>query len=199
MIAALYVQPDGVYAGLNGVEVWDEARDARRYEGPYPVVAHPPCSAWCKMAPINAARYGHILGDDGGCFGSALGAVRRWGGVLEHPAQSKAWSAHGLFAPPPAGGWIAADWTGGWTCQVEQGAYGCAARKKTWLYVYGAAIPTLRWGRRSQPTVVVSWCKNRFVGELPRIGKKAAAATSPEFRDLLLSIARAAYPPALAA
>jgi hypothetical protein len=46
MIAALFVAPDGVYAGLPGVEVWDEARDARRYAGPWPVVAHPPCQRW---------------------------------------------------------------------------------------------------------------------------------------------------------
>lgn len=46
MIAALYVLPDGPYAGLEGVEVWDEARDARTYAGPWPVVAHPPCQRW---------------------------------------------------------------------------------------------------------------------------------------------------------
>ena len=30
-VAALYVDGAGVYAGLEGVEVWDEARDARLY------------------------------------------------------------------------------------------------------------------------------------------------------------------------
>ena len=30
-IAALYVEPRGVYQGLPGVECWDEARDARLY------------------------------------------------------------------------------------------------------------------------------------------------------------------------
>lgn len=33
MIAALYVDPRGAYAGLDGVEVWDEAR-----EGPPEVI-----------------------------------------------------------------------------------------------------------------------------------------------------------------
>jgi hypothetical protein len=38
-------------------------------------------------------------GDDGGCFISALEAVRKWGGVLEHPAASSAWKAFGLKEP----------------------------------------------------------------------------------------------------
>ena len=44
MIAALYVQRGGVYFDLAGVDPWDEQRDARRYAGPWPVVAHPPCA-----------------------------------------------------------------------------------------------------------------------------------------------------------
>lgn len=31
MIAALYVQTKGIYSQLPGVDVWDEARDARSY------------------------------------------------------------------------------------------------------------------------------------------------------------------------
>lgn len=42
MLAALYVETDGVYFGLPTVDPWDEKRDARRYSGPLPVVAHPP-------------------------------------------------------------------------------------------------------------------------------------------------------------
>ena len=51
-IAALYVQEGGCYFGLEGVDPWDEARDARRYAGPHPVVAHPPCGRWCQMASV---------------------------------------------------------------------------------------------------------------------------------------------------
>ncbi|NCZ71579.1 MAG: hypothetical protein EBY80_15735 [Actinobacteria bacterium] len=37
-VAALYVQPNGCYVGVPGVDPWDEARDARTYAGPHPVV-----------------------------------------------------------------------------------------------------------------------------------------------------------------
>ena len=66
VIAALYVETGGAYYGLEGVDPWDEDRDARSYEGPHPVVAHPPCSRWCQLASVNQARWGAMVGDDGG-------------------------------------------------------------------------------------------------------------------------------------
>ncbi len=152
MIAALYVQTDGCYFGLPDVDPWDEARDARTYPGPYPVVAHPPCERWGRYStgsPRDPGRY--RTGDDGGCFAAALAAVRRWGGVLEHPAASKAWDAFGLEKPVSAGGWTALDLYGGASCCVEQGHYGHAARKATWLYACGVNLPTLRWGSSQVP------------------------------------------------
>lgn len=41
-IAALFVERGGSYWSLPDVDPWDEARDARLYDGPHPVVAHPP-------------------------------------------------------------------------------------------------------------------------------------------------------------
>ena len=99
MIAALFVEPRGEYSKFPGVDLWDQSRDARLYSGPHPVVAHPPCGRWCQLAGLVEARWGHKRGDDGGCFAAALAAVRRWGGVLEHPAWTKAWPAHGLAVP----------------------------------------------------------------------------------------------------
>jgi hypothetical protein len=66
MIAALYVEKGGAYYGIPDVDPWDIERDARKYAGPWPVVAHPPCSTWGYMAPVNQARYGHRIGDDAG-------------------------------------------------------------------------------------------------------------------------------------
>ena len=52
-VAALYVETNGSYFGLPGVDPWDEPRDARLYAGPHPVVAHPPCQRWGQMAIVN--------------------------------------------------------------------------------------------------------------------------------------------------
>ncbi len=193
MIAALFVQENGGYYGLPDVDPWPESRDARRYAGPWRVVAHPPCTRWCRLAGLVEKRWGYKKGDDGGCFASALESVRRWGGVLEHPAYSAAWAFHGLTRPPTGGRWVDADAHGGSTCYVEQHRYGHPAKKATWLYACGVPLPELAWGllpdNASQS--LVSWCGNHVKsGERrPRLGKRAANATPPAFRDMLISMA----------
>lgn len=208
-IAALYVATNGSYAGLPNLDLWDEARDARRYAGPYPVVAHPPCQRWGKLwagQPLWIKRTGirKIKGDDGGCFKAALASARKWGGVIEHPWQSHAWPHFGLNVPPRSGGWIAADFHGGWTCCVEQRRYGHYARKPTMLLVYGVALedlPELDWGigeRQLDPAVVERMGLKRAI-RLGEVGGRGGGTDSaprigtPEpFRDLLLGIARSA-------
>jgi len=191
-IAALYVETGGCYFGLPGVEPWDEARDARLYDGPYPVVAHPPCQRWGAMAAVNYARWGgehNRPGNDGGCFASALNSVRRFGGVLEHPAKSRAFAAHGL--PKPVGrGWRPTD-CGGWVCEVWQSAYGHRANKATWLYAFGIGVPPeLRWDHPQGSHQVGFHDQRGRERNKPTLGRREAAATPIEFRDALLAIAR---------
>lgn len=192
MIAALFVARNGAYWNLPNVDPWDEKRDARKYAGPWPVVAHPPCASWCRLAGLREARWGLKRGEDGGCFESALHSVRTYGGVLEHPAHSDAWKAFGLTRPFPDRGWRGADRFGGLTCQVEQGHYGHRARKSTWLYAVGVDPIQLRWG----PSQAVEWPAARGGttgrGNAERMGRRERSATPPEFRDLLISIAESA-------
>lgn len=204
-IAALYVETGGCYFGLPDVEPWDEARDARQYAGPHPVVAHPPCERWGDMwmgSPLVIARTGERkkLGDDGGCFAAALAAVRKYGGVLEHPEDSRAWDYFGLFKPPKSGGWAMADWDGGWTCHVEQVAYGHVVRKGTWLFARGVELPSLHWGRdpRKLPSMVQPSKGRIKEGRTPSVSAhgvqdRLRRHTPNEFRDLLIGIARSAY------
>jgi hypothetical protein len=202
MIAALYVQRGGCYWDLPGVDPWDEARDARLYDGPWPVVAHPPCERWGRYwSGGPSARVRRIKGDDGGCFAAALASVRRWGGVLEHPEASHAWAAYGLNRPPRSGGWVRADMLGGWTCCVEQGHYGHLARKETWLYALGTDLPDLRWGpSEADGKLDMGYHsaeeRRRAVktGVVQRLSKRQRAGTPQAFRDLLIGIA-ATVPP----
>jgi len=202
MIAALYVETAGAYTGLPNVDPWDIERDARKYAGPHPVVAHPPCERWGRFWHGSTRKpHQFKLGDDGGCFKAALSAVRKFGGVLEHPADSHAWKHFGLNAPSRKGGWIQADKVGGFTCYVEQGFYGHLSRKGTWLYAHGVTLPDLHWGvgeQRLHPIALerYGYAKARRIGMLAMVGgkdKKRIRNTTPDaFRDLLIDIARTA-------
>jgi len=200
-VAALYVDPDGVYSTADDVECWGVEQDARAYPGPYPVVAHPPCKRWGKYwygGPSANVRL--RKGDDEGCFASALCSLRRWGGVLEHPEASAAWKWHGLNTPPRGGGWVRADpfgWRDAWTCCVEQGHYGHRARKATWLLACGAGdLPRLKWGPARGKIRIEDGYHSNLDRQL-RKQKACARATAGErmatpgpFAEILLGMAR---------
>lgn len=188
MIAALYVESGGCYFGLPDVDPWDVGRDARLYAGPHPVVAHPPCERWCQLSAVNAKRWNYRIDDDDGCFVAALQAVRRFGGVLEHPAESRAFKMHRI--PEPTFGVWQKTIDGDWTTEVWQSAYGHRARKRTWLLYNGPTPPPLNWSR--QPgECQIGW----FDQKKPQFPKNEHPRTPTAFRDLLLAMAAAAIRP----
>lgn len=205
-IAALYVETDGAYFGLPGVDPWDEQRDARKYAGPWPVVAHPPCQRWGRFWHGSTAKpHQFEKGADDGCFLAAFEAAHHWGGVIEHPADSHAWDAFGIPKPPRSGGWIDAGMGYGsqpaFTCCVYQGHYGHFSGKPTWLYVVGLyrhELPELRWGKTEQRLHPVALAKHgyekaRRIGMMAMVGGKDKTrirnATPAEFQAVLLEIA----------
>lgn len=194
MIAALYVEADGHYADLDGVDLWPEERDARTYAGPWPVVAHPPCARWCLLASVNEARWGTPIGDDGGTFAAALDAVRTYGGVLEHPAYSLAWDRFGL-PRPSRGGWTQSLGDPGMAAEVSQSAYGHPARKRTWLYAVGVEPVELDWSEPPAARVVGAGVNTGQSAGRGRLTPAEAIATPPAFRDLLVNLARSARRP----
>lgn len=121
-VAALYVDPRGPYPAMPDVDAWDEARDARLYDGPLPVVTHPPCGPWGHLRRLSMLQ-------DKSIALLAIEQVRRWGGVLEHPAGSTLWTTLDLPRPNEL-----PDQWGGRTLWVEQVAWGHCCRKPTLLY-----------------------------------------------------------------
>ena len=188
-IAALYVDPSGPYFSRPGVDPWDVSRDAREYAGPYPVVAHPPCGPWGPLSHFCTKQ-------DPALAPIAVEQVRKWGGVLEHPAHSRLWKHCDLWPP----GSLFSDKHGGWSIQVDQVRWGHKARKRTWLYVVGisqnqvGALPPPR-----EPTHLVTRFRLGHNGRiqtacdrLPKVSKMERRLTPPDFAEWLITLARLA-------
>lgn len=200
MIAALFVETDGCYFGLPDIDPWDEHREARRYNGPWPVIAHPPCQRWGRYWHGSTRKpHQFKLGADGGKFAAALSWVRRWGGVIEHPADSHAWAFFEMIKPKRHVGWCEPDKHGGRSCYVEQGHYGHMSRKPTWLYGVNINFLELDWSagkQRLHPVALerYGYEKARRIGMTAMIGGKDKTiirnATPLPFRDLLISMVK---------
>ena len=189
-VAALYAQRGSIYHAL-GCDVWDAERDARGYDGPFPVVAHPPCARWSPIAVMHDDRICSLgtperrIGNDGGCFAAALRAVREFGGVIEHPRQSSAFGDHWL-GRPRRGAWQAT-LCGGYVTEVEQGCYGHPFHKTTWLYVHGlrGVPPAMSWQNSGKPSML----PHAHVGEVYTHVKTREHTPLP-FAITLMSLAR---------
>lgn len=131
-VAVLFARSDSIYHRFPQADVFDLVRDARTYDGPWPVVAHPPCRGWGRLRHFAKVRPDEL---ELGHF--AVAAVRRFGGVLEHPAHSRLWDACDLPRPGDR------DPFGGWTLPVYQGHFGHRAPKATWCYVVGVEPASL--------------------------------------------------------
>lgn len=178
-VAALFVRADSVYKKMPGVDCYDIERDARTWAGGCPVVAHPPCRAWGRLRQFAKPRE-----DEKSLAIHAVGLVRQFGGVLEHPAESTLWAESGLPRPGRF-----PDEYGGWSIEIEQYHFGHRAEKRTWIYIVGAGpdavtIPT-RPGRAThcvRPT--------RKYPRLPSITKSEREHTPEALAIWLIEMAR---------
>jgi hypothetical protein len=123
--AVLFVRADSVYKTLE-CDAWDFERNALMWPGGVPCVVHPPCRAWGRLRHFARPREGERE-----LALWAVAQVRKWGGVLEHPAASLLWMEAGL--PDPG----RRDEHGGWTLPILQWWWGHRAEKATFLYIVG--------------------------------------------------------------
>lgn len=181
-VAVLFARADSVYKTLPDCNVWDQERDARRWPGGMPVVAHPPCRLWAKLRQFAKAA------DPAAERQLAIDAVdhiRTCGGVLEHPAESTLWAHLGLPLPGRA-----PDRFGGWTAQIRQCDFGHKAEKLTWLYIVGCHPDDLpEMPPPGEPTGVIK--PQRGVPRTLKIVTKAEREhTPPPLAAWLVDLAR---------
>ena len=149
LVTVLFAHRQTHYRVLPGVEVYDQLRDARTWPGGSPVIAHPPCAQWGRLRQLATPKP-----EEKALGPWAVEQVRKWGGVLEHPAGSKLWPTCKMPQPGQS------DEYGGWTLDIDQVVFGHAAQKRTWLYVCGcrpeAAPPIPAPGKRPTHSVTSS-------------------------------------------
>ena len=184
-VAVLFARADSVYKTLENVEVYDAARDARTYDGPHPVIAHPPCRGWGMLKHMANPRP-----DERNLARLAVALVREFGGVLEHPSGSSLWPAQGLPAPGVR------DQFGGWTLAAPQKWWGHEAEKRTLFYIVGCEpkeIPVMPL-KLGEAAAVVGTSGRR--GDSSRLGgrreisKAAREHTPPDLALWLVELAR---------
>lgn len=178
-VAVLFARADSVYKTLPDCDVYDIDRDARTYDGPWPVVAHPPCRAWGRLRTFANPRP-----DERNLARLAVALVREFGGVIEHPAGSTLWDHQRLPKPGDR------DPFGGWTLAAPQFWWGHRAEKATWFYIVGcppADIPSLPLALGDAPCVVQS---RKRVDHRPHISKAEREHTPPELAAWLVELAR---------
>lgn len=178
-VAVLFARSDSHYKAIPGCDVWDIDRDALRWLGGAPVVAHPPCRAWGRLRHFANPRPGEKE-----LAIWAVDQVRKFGGVLEHPASSTLWPAADLPAPGAVDAW------GGWTLPIHQNWFGHRAQKSTLLYIVGckpADLPVMPMVLGEATHVVQSRKRH---DHRPHISKPEREHTPVELAEWLCEVAR---------
>lgn len=179
-VAALFVRADSIYKTMPGVDAWDEKRDARRWPGRAPIVAHPPCRGWGRLR-----QFSNATEEERQLAVSAVQWVRWFGGVIEHPAESGLWAHCSLPRP----GCFPDDF-GGYSLEVRQCDWGHRAEKLTWLYVVGVEPDSLpAFPAAGVPTGVIK-PQRGVPRRLPIVTKREREATPPAFASWLVDLAR---------
>jgi hypothetical protein len=181
-VAVLFARSDSIYKTIPGCDVYDIDRDARTWQGGAPVVAHPPCRAWGAFAMFAKPR-----DDEKDLARWAVAQVRRWGGVLEHPARSTLWADQSLPAPG------ALDAMGGWTLPIHQHWWGHRAEKATLLYIVGiepSQIPDMPMRLGEATHVIGDVGRARLGNNRPEVTKDEREHTPPALAEWLVELAR---------
>lgn len=115
-ITVLCARPRSVYKQIQGLDVWDEKRNAYNYSGTNPIIAHPPCAQWSRLKGLANEN---AFYKDLAMF--CLERIQLYGGILEQPEGSSFFKYAGIKP----------------TLSIDQFWFGYPIRKRTWLYIHG--------------------------------------------------------------
>lgn len=184
-VTVLFAARDSIYKSLPELDVWDEDRNALKWPGGSPVVAHPPCRLWGRMRQFSKAPKEEME-----LARFAVRAVREHGGVLEHPAHSTLWKDMQL--PPPRAGIGGRQ---GITVEAPQWWWGHRAPKLSWFYIVGVApndlppIPSFHL-LLGGPTHLIRTSKSdRHKPHPPTLTKPMRDATPRQMAEWLVAVA----------
>lgn len=169
-VAALFVRKDSHYKQFPGVDCYDEDRDALTWPGGAPGVFHPPCRVWSRLAHFVNAEAHH----ERNLALWSVAMARRFGGVVEHPLDSRLWKEVGCWSAGMR------DNHGGVFVTLNQADFGHRAPKATGLYIVGAPVPALPFELREAQ------------GRVERMCKAERERTPEPFAALLVHLARLA-------
>lgn len=164
-VAALFVRRDTPYASL-GCDCFDVRRDALTWRGGMPGVFHPPCRAWSQLSHFAKPRPGERQ-----LAVWAMQMVRRWGGVVEHPYNSRLWRESSCLSFGVRDQW------GGLLVPAFQSWWGHRAPKRSCFYVVGA-VPVMPDDSHLKPLTTVE-----------RLSAASREATPPELAKWLVNLA----------
>lgn len=152
-VAVLFARKDSVYKTLPDCDVWDIERNALNWPGGCPVIAHPPCRAWGQLRHFAKPKEGERE-----LAIWSVKQVRKWGGVLEHPAKSTLWPDLNLPIKHQR------DEYGGFSVWISQHWFGHKAEKSTLLYIVGIEpneLPPIPFVLGESTHVIASTCSRR--------------------------------------
>jgi hypothetical protein len=180
MISVLFAARDSVYKTIDGLDVWDEDRNALKWPGGNPGIFHPPCRLWSKWM----RHFSKAPESEKELAIWAVEKVRKYGGVLEHPACSRLWKQEALPKPGSRDQW-------GLSIALYQQWFGHSAQKATWLYICGTSqlpeIPLIL----GQPACHYSAVRKLRHPDMQRLSHRQRQGTPLEFAKWLVETAKA--------
>lgn len=128
----LFTQQKSNYYNLQGFDCYDQVRNAFTCDSSLPGIYHPPCRRFSRLRGLSTAPQNERI------FGYwSIGRVRKYGGIVEHPADSLLWKQCKVGTPSSPDSW------GGYLISVNLSWFGYPAQKRTGLYIVGVPYKDL--------------------------------------------------------